>query len=432
MLLTPSGMTTRLGRRLLERAMSRGSLAKVTMVPGALRYPLQRHGLDPVPQLAAAREADPVTRLGRYFGRSIWLVSGHEESLRVLADKTNYSNDVRPLVARDQAGEDQYIGGLGFTDPPDHTRLRRLLTPEFTMHRLQRLRPRINEIVEQRLDALEQAGPVVDLVDLFAFPIPFLVICDLLGLPAEELGGFQELGRGRFDVSRGGVGAFGAVSDSREILIEAARRQRAQPGDGLIGQIIAEHGDEVDDLALGGLADGVFTGGYETTASMLSLGTLLLLQDREHFARLGEDPALVDRTVEEMLRYLTVVQIAFPRFARHDMELSGHRIKTGDVVVCSLSGANRDRALGPGMEQFDPTRASTPHVAFGYGFHRCVGAELARLELRAAFAALARRFPDLTLACDPADLAFRDLSIVYAMDSLPVRLRRHAFSANPA
>lgn len=432
MLRTPSSLTSGIGRRLLERATSRGSLAKVTQVPRSLRYPLQRQGLDPVPQLAAAREADPVTRLARYFGRSIWLVSGYEESLRVLADKSSYSNDIRPMVARDRAGEDQYIGGLGFTDPPDHTRLRRLLTPEFTMHRLQRLRPRIDEIVQQRLDALEQAGPVVDLVDLFAFPIPFLVICDLLGLPPEELEGFQVLGRGRFDVSHGGVGAFGAVSESRQILIEAARRQRTHPGDGLIGRIIAEHGDEVDDLELGGLADGVFTGGYETTASMLALGTLLLLQDREHFARLGADPAAVDRTVEEMLRYLTVVQIAFPRFARQDMELSGHRIKAGDVVVCSLSGANRDGTLGPEMEQYHPTRPASSHIAFGYGFHRCLGAELARLELRAAFGALARRFPDTTLACDPAGLAFRDLSIVYAVDSLPVSLTGRRFSGSPA
>lgn len=411
-----------LGRRLLARASSHGSLADLALVPRSMRYPLQRTGLDPVPRLAVVRDAEPVTRLARFLGRSIWLVSGHRELLAVLADTTSYSNDIRPLVASDQAGKDQYIGGLGFTDPPEHTRLRKLLTPEFTMHRLRRLDPRITEIVEQRLDAMAERGPVVDLVEVFAFPIPFLVICELLGLPADELAGFQDLGSDRFDVSKGGVGAFGAVSESRQILIEAAAKLRSDPNDGLLGRIIAEQGDDISDLELGGLADGVFTGGYETTASTLALGTLLLLQDKKNYARLATDPLAVDRTVEEMLRYLTVVQIAFPRFARADMTLYGHRVKSGDVVVCSLSGANRDVRLGTGMEGFDPTRRPTPHIAFGYGFHRCVGAELARMELRAAFPALARRFPNLSLAVDPGELAFRDLSIVYAVDKLPVRV----------
>lgn len=415
-------MTTRLGRRVLSRATARGSLANVTLVPRSLRFPLQRDGLDPVPRLASTREAGPMTRLTRFFGRSIWLVSGYAESAYVLADTTSYSNDVRPMVARDQKVKDQYIGGLGFTDPPDHTRLRKLLTSEFTMHRLQRLAPRITEIVEQRLDAMEEQGPVVDLVDTFAFPIPFLVICELLGLPAEELEGFQRLGRGRFDVSKGGVGAFGAVSESRTILIEAAKRQRANPGDGLIGRIIKEHGDEVDDLELGGVADGLFTGGYETTASMIALGSLLLLQEPQHFARLRADPSSIDPTVHEMLRYLSVVQIAFPRFARADMMLFGERISAGDVVVCSLSGASRDARLGAGLEGFSPLRTPTPHMAFGHGFHRCIGAELAKMELRAAFPAMARRFPNMQVDCDPSELVFRDLSIVYAIDELPVRL----------
>lgn len=415
-------MTMRLGRGLLSRATARGSLANLTLVPRSLRFPLQRDGLDPVPRLATTRQTEPVTRMARFFGRSIWLVSGYAESAFVLADATSYSNDIRPMVARDQAGKDQYIGGLGFTDPPDHTRLRKLLTPEFTMHRLQRLRPRITEIVEQRLDAMQSQGPVVDLVDVFAFPIPFLVICELLGLPAAELEGFQRLGQGRFDVSKGGAGAFGAVSESRAILIEAAKRQRANPGDGLIGRIIEEHGDEVDDLELGGLADGLFTGGYETTASMLALGSLLLLRDSRHFELLREEPSSVDTTVDEMLRYLSVVQIAFPRFARRDLTLFGQQISAGDVVICSLSGASRDGRLGAGLEGFSPLRRPTPHMAFGHGFHRCIGAELAKMELRTAFPALARRFPHLRLAADVKELTFRDLSIVYGVDSLPVRL----------
>jgi cytochrome P450 len=257
-------------------------------------------------------------------------------------------------------------------------------------------------------------------VPTFAFPIPFLVICELLGLPDEDRETFRQLGSARFDVSSGGTGVFGAVSDSRKFLMEATRKQRTEPGEGLIGQIIREHGDEISDFDLGGLADGVFTGGLETSASMLALGTAVLLDHPDDYARVAEDPSAVNRTVEELLRYLTVVQIAFPRFPKHDVELAGHAIKKGDVIICQLAGANRDGRLGQMMDAFDPSRPVTPHLAFGHGFHRCVGAELARMELRAAFPALARRFPELSVATDK--LTYRELSIVYGVESVPVRL----------
>jgi len=193
----------------------------------------------------------------------------------------------------------------------------------------------------------------------------------------------------------------------------------------LIGEILRRHGAEIDDVELAGLADGVFTGGYETSASMLALGTLALLRDREAFALAGDD-ATVDGVVNELLRYLSVVQIAFPRFARHDLTLFGKSVKAGDVVVCSLSGANRDEAFAAQPDRLDPRRNGRAHLAFGQGVHRCIGSELARMELRVAFRALARRFPEMTLALEPGELQFRDLSIVYGVHSLPVRLKRAA------
>jgi cytochrome P450 len=304
--------------------------------------------------------------------------------------------------------------------------LRKLLTPEFTMRRLDRLRPRIAGIVEATLDDVERraaAGDgVVDLVPAFAFPVPFLVICELLGLPDEDRETFRQLGSARFDISYGGQGVFGAVSDSRRFLMEATRKQRDAPGEGLIGQIIREHGDDINDFDLAGLADGVFTGGLETSASMLALGTAVLLDHPEDYRRVGTDPAVVDRTVEELLRYLTVVQIAFARFPRHDVVVGGQSIAEGDVVICHLAGANRDGRLGDRMDAFDTSRPVSSHLAFGHGFHRCVGAELARMELRTAFPALARRFPDLTLATDAVD--YRRMSIVHGVEALPVRLQR--------
>lgn len=388
--------------------------------------PLRRQGLDPVPELASTREAGPVSRLAHMFGMNIWLVTGLAESQSVLANTTGFSNDIRPFVGQSSAvdgsdGSSQYIGGLGFTDPPEHTNLRRILTPEFTKRRLDRLRPRIVDIIEHQLDVVEEAGPDVDLVPTFAFPIPFLVICELLGLPDEDRQRFQRLGSARFDLTMGGVGSFGAVSESRDYLMDVVKAQRERPTDGLLGRIIEDHGHNIGDLELAGLADGLVTGGYETTASMLALGTLALLRDPDRFALVRDDDAAVARVVEELLRYLSVVQIAFPRFATKDMDLFGSSVRKGDVVICSLSGANRDARLGSGMEQFDPDRP-TPHVAFGYGFHRCVGAELARMELRAAYPALIRRFPDMQLAVDPRELQFQSLSIVYGVKALPVRL----------
>jgi cytochrome P450 len=213
------------------------------------------------------------------------------------------------------------------------------------------------------------------------------------------------------------------VSVQKEMLLDVVARQRRAPGDGLIGQILRAEGDGLSDNDLAGLVDGIVTGGYETTASMISLGTLVLLRDPAHAeaVRTGS-PADVERIVEELLRYLTVVQVAFPRFAKTELDLFGHRIRPGDVVAASLSGADRDPAwAGPEPDAFDPDRSPTGgHLAFGHGMHRCVGAELARMELRIVFPALFRRFPDLRLAVPEEDLGWRRLSFVYGVEELPV------------
>ena len=410
------------GRLLSASGGGGAGLSGVSVLPKKLTMPLRRNGLDPVPALAAKRAVEPVSKLSRVFGMNVWLVSGYQQARTVLNDTTNYSTDIRHLLGG--KGEVS-IGGLGFTDPPDHTRLRKYLVPEFTTRRLAGLAPRIEAIVDQQLDAMEQAGDVVDFVPEFAFPVPFAVICELLGLPVEDRERFRQLGHARFDVNGGGAGTFGAMSQSQEFLLEAVRTQRRKPGEGLIGEIIRRHGTELDDVELSGLADGVFTGGYETSASMLALGMLALLRDRDTFALAGDD-ATLDGVVDELLRYLSVVQISFPRFARTDLTLFGKRVQAGDVVVCSLSGANRDEAFAALPDRLDPRRTGRTHLAFGQGFHRCIGSELAKMELRAAFRALARRFPATELAIDPAALQFRDLSIVYGVHSLPVRLQRAA------
>lgn len=422
-------LVTTLTRAVRQRVLSRAAvvdLSRLDKVPDTLAWPLRRDVTAPSARLQATREADPVQRLVRLFGMEVWLVTGDAECREVLADTTSYSTDIRPYMGRSGSATDGDIGGLGFTDPPDHTRLRRLLVPEFTMRRLQRLAPMIQRVVDQQLDELEKAevasaDGVVDLVPTVAFPVPFLVICDLLGLPDEKRETFRSLATARFDVTGGGPGTLGAIGGSRGFLMAEVARQRLEPGPGLIGQLIREHGDEITDFELGGLADGVFTGGLETSASMLALGTAHLLERRDLWDRLRADPTIVPAVVDELLRLLSVVQVAFPRFARRDVVVGGHAIAEGAVVLCSLPAANRDRRTGRG-DELDLDRAGTGHLAFGHGFHRCVGAELARMELVTTFTTMSQRLPELALAVPPADLDYRALSIVFGVESVPVTL----------
>jgi cytochrome P450 len=405
----------------LARAQRKGfDLSKVALLPDAALMPLRRDGLDPVPELGEARSREAVSKINIPFGVNVWLVAGYEEAKTVLGNAKGYSNDFANLVGEHGASASHSPGGLGFADPPEHTRLRKLLTPEFTMRRLSRLTPGIKAIIEQQLDAMAAADGPVDLVEQFALPIPSLVICELLGVPYEDRGDFQRLSMARFDLFGGATASLGAISESLEYLQGVVKKQREDPGDGLLGMIIREHGDDVGDLELAGLADGVLTGGFETTASMLALGALVLLQDQDAFKLIHDDDAAVHDFVEELLRYLTVVQVAFPRFAREDMTVGGKDIAKDDVVVVSLAGADRDPALGENLDHVDPTRAATSHLAFGHGVHRCIGAELARMELRAAYPALVRRFPSMRLTDE--ELNFRKVSIVYGLDRLPVLL----------
>ena len=411
--------------KLVVRSIKRKGidLARISFIPEPTKVPLQRIGTDPVPRLAEIRAMGPLHKLDLPFDFTAYLVTGYEESRQVLTDRHNYSNDIRHMFSGDGPATAEDIGGLGFTDAPLHMRLRKIITPEFTMRRLARLEPMIEGIVDRQLDALEKAGSGSDLAKHLAFPIPFQTICALLGLDYEDRDAFGKLGSARFDATNGAAAAFGAVSAQREFLFDAVARQRKEPGPGLIGQILCEEGEAISDTDLAGLADGVFTGGYETTAGMIALGTLVLLRNPEHaeLMRNGSREE-VDRVVDELLRYLAVVQLAFPRFAKRDMELFGKKINAGDVILCSLSGANRDpESAGEDPEGFNPYRVpKSAHLAFGHGVHRCIGTELARMELRIVFPKLLKRFPDLSVAKPQEELAFRQLSFVFGVDELPV------------
>ena len=387
--------------------------------------PLMRQGLDPVSALSRRRAEQPVSEFN-LFGMKFWLLTCYDDVRQVLGSAGDFSTDFSTLadavIGVEALAGQQDPGGLGMSDPPKHTRLRKILTPEFTMRRLARLAPRIDAIVADCLDVIESSEKPVDLVQTFALPIPSLVICELLGVPYGDRDDFQRLSNSRFDFMEDAE-TLDSIAQSLTYMRELVARQRAEPGDGLLGMIVRDHGDAISDEELAGLADGLLVGGHETTASMLALGALLLLLSDAHFGLVRDDDTAIHGMVEEMLRYLTVVQVAFPRFAKRDVVLStGQKVAEGEIVIASLSSANRDAALGSGLEEFDPGRGpeSHSHFAFGHGIHRCIGAELARMELRAAYPALVRRFPSLRLAAAPEEIEFRELSVVYGTQSLPV------------
>jgi cytochrome P450 len=401
------------------------AVSSARRVPVSVRFPLQRDGVDPVPRLEASRAQGDVVRLARLLGTRVWLVTGYDVARAVLADSDAFANDVRGLLGRQDRAPAERIGGLGMTDSPDHERLRRVLTPAFTRRRLADLQGDVDRVVEAALDDMAAHGPEVDLAARFGFAVPFGVICDLLGMPDVDREEFRRHGAARFDLRDGGARIFDTATGTRQFLIDLVAAERRSPHlpDGLVARMVAEHGPDFDDVELGGLADGVFLGGYETSASMLTLGTWVLLQHPDAWAALQRgERAEVDRVVEELLRFVCPVQVAFPRIARREVRVGDQRVRTGDIVVVSLTGAGRDPARHVDPSRFDPTSASAGTLAFGHGLHRCLGAELARMELRTALVALARRFPDLALACDPQDLRFTELAIVHGLEALPVRL----------
>ena len=417
--------TAWLGRIVQRRIRRKGlDLSELTFLPEGARLPLLRNGTDPVPELAELRARCPVQRLDLPFGFAVHLVTGYEQARAVLADGDTYSNDMRHLFRDAGPGSAADVGGLGFADPPLHTRLRKLVAPEFTRARLAKLEPRVEAIVASRLDDLVAAGSPADLAAHVSSRVPMDVICELLGLDDADHEAFVRLGTQRFDATGGTAASLGAVSEQKRMLLDVVARQRREPGPGLIGRILAAEGDAISDNDLAGVVDGIVTGGYETTASTISMGTAVLLREPAHVDRVRDgSPADVDRAVEELLRYLTVVQVAFPRFARKDLELFGCPVRKDDVVAVSLSAADRDPAwAGPEPDRFDPFRSPTGggHLAFGHGMHRCVGAELARLELRIVLPAIFRRFPGLALAVPEEQLAWRGLSFVYGVEELRV------------
>lgn len=387
---------------------------------------MQRDRFDPVPELAAAREQEGVTQIVTPFGETAYLVSRYADVREVLSDATRFSN-VRPVPfapATLQVGPEELAkmrAGqmLGF-DPPEHTRLRRMLTPEFTVRRMRRLEPRIVEIVDAALDDVEKAGKPADLVSLFALPVPSLVICELLGVPYADRADFQHRTGRQLDISIPLEERLALGRESRDYMDFLVAKAFADPGEDMIGMLVREHGDDLTADELAGVAGLLLIAGHETTSNMLGLGTLALMRHPEQLAMVRDDPSAVEPAVEELMRWLSIVHSGVPRTTKQEVQIAGRTIPKGAMLVLALSAANRDAALVDEPERLDITRGAPGHLAFGHGVHHCLGAPLARMEMRIAFPALLRRFPNLALANSYDDVAFRSFHFVYGLHELQV------------
>jgi cytochrome P450 len=398
----------------------------VTAAP-TLPVHMQRNGFDPTPEIAEMRDGPGIQRIRTMLGMEAWLVTRFADVRGVLGDPARFSNARVPAafqrpkglppLSTEEVGR-MRAGNLLASDPPDHTRLRRFLTPEFTVRRMRRLEPRIQEIVDEHLDAMERHGPPADLVAEFALPVPSLVICELLGVPYTDRAAFQERSNRQLDLRRPVEERFKAGKESRAYMAGLVARAQADPGEDMLGMLVREHGADLTTDELTGIASLLLLAGHETTANMLGLGTLALLRHPEQLAIVRDEPERVDAAVEELLRWLTIVHTGTAKVATVDTEIAGQRIAAGELVMCALPAANRDPELRRDPDRLDVTHGGVGHVAFGHGIHHCLGAPLARMEMRIAYPALLRRFPGLAEVPDTA--GFRSFHVIYGLTSLQV------------
>ena len=396
---------------------------------GAATLPLERRcPYDPPAEYRRLREDQPVSRLTWPDGQVGWLLTRYSDVRAVLSDPRFSSrrgilaNPVSPVPPEALELLRTAPAQLLALDPPEHTGYRRLLTGHFTVRRMRALEAHITEIVAQHLDVLLTMTPPVDLVTAFTLPIPSLVICELLGVPYADRREFQRRSASLLCLKSGVHDVLQARNALREYMLHLVRAKRQHPADDILSDLTRRPEDEggLNDEEVVSLGNLLLVAGHETTANMLALGTLTLLEHPAQLDALRTDPALLDRAVEELLRYLTIVQFGLVRVATEDVEIDGHLVRAGEPVVASLPAANRDPAQFADPETLDVSRPYSPHLAFGHGVHQCLGQQLARIEMRAAFGGLLRRFTTLQLAVPLEQVPFRDDSIIYGIRELPV------------
>jgi cytochrome P450 len=381
---------------------------------------------------ARLRKDGPVRQVRTPRGLRVWLVTRYADAKQVLAHSEIRKNAaLATQLMRDQYPESASVltpasravaSHMLNSDPPDHTRLRRLVTRAFTSRTVAWLEPRIVNIADTLLTAMEQQRDV-DLMTAYAGPLPMRVICELLGVPESQRERFRALSTvvvGASADSRLADAAAGFMSYVHDLINE----KRAHPGTDLLSELIAvsDDGDSLSQEELAAMTALLVIAGHDTTVNLIGNGVLALLRDPEQWAALRDEPALVPNAVEEMLRYDGPVHLATERFTTEPVTIGGIEIPANEFVLVSLTSANRDGKHFEYPDTFDVRRIAGGHVSFGHGIHHCVGAPLARLEARVAVRRLVERFPRLRLTADPATLIWRNSTLIRGLESLPVAI----------
>ncbi|ATB28741.1 cytochrome P450 family protein [Melittangium boletus] len=396
-----------------------------TLSPQEIWAPHTR--FNPLPLYARMRPEGPLFRqMDANRGVPIWLSTRYKASVELLRDPrfTKDERLVAPQARQARVAEMEAINrNMLMSDPPDHTRLRTLVSKAFLPRRVEELRSRVEAIAHRLLDALPAQGSV-DLIDAFAFRIPVTVIAELLGVPPEDQDQFrvwttaitQLPSADRLESIKQASLAFMAYVQN---LME---KRRAEPREDLVSDLLQaeEQGDRLSSEELIGMVVLLLNAGHETTVNLIGNGVWALLRHPEQLERLRQNPALIDSAVEEMLRYRGPLECATHRWAREDIEFHGQVIPAGETVLVSLLAANHDPEQFPEPERFDITREPNRHIAFGFGIHFCVGAPLARLEASIALPLLLERLPRLRLAVDESQLQWRQGLVLHGLKQLPV------------
>lgn len=395
-----------------------------------------RFAADPYPAYAWLRAHAPVHRATLPSGVEAWLVTRYADARQALADprlsKNPETHAERAAHGKGKVGipgerSANLMTHLLNIDPPDHTRLRRLVSKAFTPRRVAAFEPRVRELADRLVDAFAGRGEA-DLIHEFAFPLPIYAICDLLGVPSEDQDDFRDwaammLRHG--NAPRGGVGR--AVKKMRGYLAELIHRKREGLGDDLISDLIraSDHGEHLTENEAAAMAFILLFAGFETTVNLIGNGTYALLRHPAQRARLhealeGGDEVWLAGAVEELLRWDGPVEMATWRFATRPLEIGGRQIAAGEPVLVVLAAADRDPERFGDPDVLDLARSDNQHLGYGHGIHYCLGAPLARLEGQIALSALFGRLPDLQLASDPDDLRWRGGLIMRGLRTLPV------------
>ncbi|MFC4330135.1 cytochrome P450 [Streptomyces andamanensis] len=385
---------------------------------------------DPQGLFARLRSSAPVTPVVTPEGLRVWLVTRYEDVRAALADPRLAKDWVAHMTPEDfditmdpvQAFLDQHMLNL---DPPDHTRLRRLVVKAFTPRRVAALEPRIRDVTGALLDAMADGPEETELIGAFAFPLTVTVICELIGIPADDRESFRAWSETLLSSRGTRVESRAAATAMHAYFTRLVAERRQTPADDLLSALIAarDSGDSLSEHELLSMMFLLLVAGHETMVNLIAGGVLALLTHPAELARLRADPALLPSAVEELLRYANPLNHATERFTLEPVTIGGTPVPAKEWVMLATSSANRDPERFPGADRLDVGRDTAGHVGFGHGIHYCLGAPLARLEGGIAFGMLLERFPALATAVPGTELRWRPSSLIHGLEALPVRLR---------